>query len=88
MALDAKDRLTLVPQHMDKNPSIQFWSDDDIKVKSYRDIVLRYAKDSGLNYFLQGDRPEWFMVELWESEDRCLEFAMLLEEKLRVTVYN
>jgi len=81
-----KDELTLVTRHMDKNPSIQFWSDDEFKVRVNKDRVINFARHYGGNWFLQGDDRNWFMVELWETDDSVLQFTICLEAYLKLPI--
>lgn len=72
----------LVPPHLDKGVSLQVFGDlDDEIVRKFRSL-LRVPVFREVNAFLQGDQPDWKMIELWTRDEEEIERCHKLAEEV------
>lgn len=85
----SKFLMKLVPPRGDKNWSIQVYGDIDENTR-YRFRALRHdPKFKQARAFLQGDQPEWLMIEFWDTRgDNVLNCALRAEEIMGVSIGN
>jgi len=87
--------LTIYPKgsFSDKNINVQLYKSHPYKHENLKAIVRgigqynEHPEFKSLNLFIQGDQPDWIMIESWsDNEDLFLEFVEFLGKELDLRI--
>lgn len=77
-------KISLEAPTMDKGWSFQILADSTNGMPEIRDSILRMLRTpivKRANPFLQGDCPEWLMIEFWTNDENAIiEASIILQE--------